>query len=94
MSEPGRCIGVHSDSSCRYDAEVANAYVQERNFFLLSSSAVAVPYVPVFCMTALAFGYGAKLVRDGEIAAGAAVIQVFFGLVNAAEAFGEVCRCC
>ncbi len=35
---------------------------------MLSSFAVAVPYIPVVCMTALAFGFGAKLVRDGEIA--------------------------
>jgi hypothetical protein len=94
MNEQGLCVLLFTQTHLdRYEAEVANAYVQERRFFLLSSFAVAVPYIPVVCMIALAFGYGAKLVRDGEIAAGATVIRVFFGVVNAAEGFGEVCRC-
>jgi hypothetical protein len=70
--------------------EVDKAFLDEKRFFTLSSFSIAVPYLPLVAMLAFIFGYGAKLVRDGEIMSGPTVLRVFFGVVHCAEGFGEV----
>jgi ATP-binding cassette subfamily B (MDR/TAP) protein 1 len=74
---------------CRYKHEVQCAYKEEARFYFLSSFATAVPYLPLFIMVAFSFGYGAQLVRNGEITGGTTVLRVFFGIAHCAEGFGQ-----
>jgi hypothetical protein len=88
-----RRFASHSlpSSPCRYAQETKNAYMKERRFYLLSSLSLATPYIAVYLILILSWGYGAKLIREGELEGGATVIQVFFNIISASEGFGQVC---
>jgi ATP-binding cassette subfamily B (MDR/TAP) protein 1 len=73
----------------RYNHEVHSAFKEETRFYTISSFSTAVPYLPLFVMIAFAFGYGAQLIREGEISRGPIVLRVFFGIVLCAEGFGQ-----
>ena len=77
-------------SCCRYKREVQHAFRAEARFYFLSSFATAVPYLPLFALMAFTFGYGARLIRDGEITGGTAILRVFLGISHSAEGFGQV----
>ena len=100
---------VVARSLCRYEKQASLTYTAERRFYALTSLAMAVPNLFTFSVVALvrtyvdvdtccvswhkAFGYGGKLVRDGDIDGGR-VIRVLFAVIMGAMGLGQVDLSC
>ena len=81
---------ISSSHPHRYHRALEETVAQEKKFYLLSSLSVALPYLPMMATVAFIFAYGGKLIRDGDIHSGTAVLRVFFGVVHSLEGFGQV----
>lgn len=72
----------------RFEQAVEGAYKSDKRFYVFSSLSTALPYLFMFSVHALAFGYGSKLVRDGTIE-GSKVIRVLMSVILASTGFGQ-----
>ena len=60
-------------------------------FGVLGSPAFSIPYLSLFLVFILAFGYGSRLVREGKVDPGSGdIVLVLLGMTSVAEGCGQV----
>lgn len=81
-------FGGQDKEAAKYDEKLAEAEKKGISKALLTGVSIGVTMLVLFGSYALAFWYGASMVRDGEISAGDIVV-VFFSVLVAAFSIGQ-----